>query len=496
MTAKAGASSAWTKTDWKQAEAHVHRLQMRIAKATQEKRYGRIKVLQGILTRSYYAKKLAIKRVTESTGKRTPGVDREIWKTVKDKSSAINRLKQRGYKAQPLRRIYIPKRNGKERALGIPTMIDRAQQALHLLAFEPVCEVIADKHAYGFRPRRCTADAIEQCMNRIGTKRTARWVLEADIEACFDKISHQWLLENVPMDKKMLKQWLKAGYIENGKYHDTETGTPQGGVISPALLVYTLSGLERVVAEATPKHESIGVISYADDFVITAKTKSVLEEKIKPQVEYFLRERGLRLSEKKTRITHIDSGFDFLGFTIRRYGQKVLSKPSKDGVKTFMKNIRTLVKSKPTAKTEGLISLLNPKIVGWANYYRFCAAKETFNNIDHKIHQLIWRWIKRRHPSKSYKWCCRKYFRSSGLKNWTFTAKTGSKTQPDLDLKEAIKISIKRHIKIKSEANPYNPAYKEYFNKRTSEKRRGSSIIMEGYYQPYFKEPGSPRAAL
>lgn len=486
MTVKTGATLTWHAIDWPQAIQHVTRLQMRIAKAVKIGKHNRVKVLQGILTHSWYAKALAIKRVTENRGKNTPGIDGQTWSTAAQKVNAIFRLKRNGYQAMPLRRIYIPKRNGKRRPLSIPTMIDRAQQALYLMALEPISESIADHHAYGFRPHRCTADAIEQCLNRIGTKRTARWVLEGDIQACFDTLSHSWLLKHVPLDKRMLTQWLKAGYIASERYFPTDLGTPQGGIISPTILVIALRGLEQSIQAAIPKGESVGTISYADDFVVTAKRKETLEKYVKPAIEAFLAQRGLQLSQEKTKITHIAQGFDFLGLTVRQLGAKVLSKPAKSRVKEFLCDIRKLIKSNRAVKTERLIYLLNQKITGWANYYRFCAAKETFNDVDHSILKMLFQWIRRRHPDKSAAWCQQRYFRQDKGRNWVFTAGRQGKTGPHIDLKEAIKVPIRRHIKIRSDANPYDPQHSEYFLKRKLNRKRGKAIIMEPDVHPVF----------
>ena len=220
----------WRQIDWQQAQSQVRRLQMRIAKAVQQQKWGKVKALQWILTHSRHAKLLAVKRVTQSTGAKTPGVDGVLWRTAEQKSCAALSLQRRGYQAQPLRRIYIPKKNGKQRPLGIPTMRDRAMQALHLLALEPVAETTADKNSYGFRPKRSAADAIGQCFLALSRKTSAQWVLEGDIKACFDEIDHRWLMEHVATDKRLLQQWLAAGYIEEGTFHNTEAGTPQGGL--------------------------------------------------------------------------------------------------------------------------------------------------------------------------------------------------------------------------------------------------------------------------
>ena len=234
----------WPDIDWAQCIRNVRRLQMRIVKATQGGRWNKVKVLQRLLTSSFSGKALAVKRVTENQGKRTSGVDRQLWSTPESKSQAVQNLNRRGYKPLPLRRVYIPKSNTKMRPLGIPTMKDRAMQALHLLALEPISETTADKNSYGFRPERATQDAIGQCFLILSKKTSAKWILEGDIKGCFDNINHEWLIDNIPMDKKILHKWLKAGYIHKRILYPTEAGTPQGGICSPTLANMTLDGLE------------------------------------------------------------------------------------------------------------------------------------------------------------------------------------------------------------------------------------------------------------
>lgn len=257
---------SWDAIDWHEVASVVHRLQMRIAKAFREGKHGRAKALQWILTHSFSAKLLAVKRVTENRGAKTPGVDNIVWNTPAKKIAAATSLKRRDYITKPLKRIYIPKKQkGKFRPLSIPVMKCRAMQALHLLSLEPISESMADKNAYGFRPMRSTADAIKQCFIVLAKQYSAQYILEGDICSCFDKISHRWLLENIPMDKEMLKKWLVAGYIEKGKLHATTLGTPQGGVASPTILTVTLSGLERAVKSATKRQDKVNVCIYADD---------------------------------------------------------------------------------------------------------------------------------------------------------------------------------------------------------------------------------------
>ncbi|WP_058532848.1 group II intron reverse transcriptase/maturase [Legionella saoudiensis] len=468
LTGASSASDKWNSINWKNIEAEVYRLQMRIAKAVSEGRQGKVKALQWLLTHSFHAKMLAVKRVVQNKGGKTPGVDKIIWKTPQQKLEAAQSLKRKGYNTQPLKRIYIPKMDGRLRPLSIPTMKCRAMQALYLLALDPIAEFYADKNSYGFRPKRSPADALGACFNALARKSSAQWIFEADIKSCFDKISHDWLRENIPMDKEILNKWLSAGYIDQGVFHQTVSGTPQGGLASPTLLVLTLSGLEQAVHNSVSKRKDKVYLSiYADDFIITGKSKDVLEMKVRPVVELFLCERGLELSQEKTKITHVDDGFDFLGVNVRKYKGKYISKPSKKSVNRFLMNIREIIKANPTAKTENLIHLLNPIIRGWANYFRFYCAKETYSYIDHFIYKALWSWACRRHPGKGAYWIKRKYFRSQGLRNWIFTTKTlkdGKRSY--VDLFTASSIAIKRHAKIRSEATPYDPRFTEYFNKR------------------------------
>ena len=262
----------WHQINWRQAERNVRRLQARIAQATQAGKWGRVKALQRLLTHSLSGKALAVRRVTENTGKRTPGVDGEIWKTPEQKTTAIRTLHQRGYHPQPLRRVYIPKSNGAQRPLSIPTMRDRAMQALYLLALDPVAETTADPNSYGFRTARGASDAIEACFIALCRNDRAEWILEGDIRSCFDRISHEWLVAHIPLEKTILKKWLKAGYLERHRFHPTEEGTPQGGIISPVIANMTLDGLERLLAShfskksRAGKRAKVNLIRYADDF--------------------------------------------------------------------------------------------------------------------------------------------------------------------------------------------------------------------------------------
>lgn len=472
VSASSHPATSWHTIDWETCHQRVRGLQVRIAKATKNQQWRRVKALQRLLVRSFAAKALAVKRVTENRGKKTPGVDGESWDTPQSKWDAISRLTRSGYRPKPLRRVYIPKANGKERRpLGIPTMLDRAMQALYLQSLEPVSETTADRNSYGFRPMRATADAIEQCFVNLGRKSSAEWVLEGDIKGCFDHISHEWLIANVPMDKAILRKWLKAGYMESRQLYPTEAGTPQGGIVSPVLANLALDGLEEVLethfgrknTKASYKTK-VNYVRYADDFIVTGISKEILEQEVKPVIEAFMADRGLTLSVEKTLVTHISEGFDFLGQNVRKYNGKCLIKPSRKNVKTFLRKVRDYLNANKTAPAWRVVEKLNPMIRGWANYHRGVVAKETFNYVDYRIWKMLWQWCKRRHSNRRKFWIKKRYFASEGTRRWIFhgvypSGKVGK-------LLYANDTPIKRHTKIKAEANPYDPAFELYFERR------------------------------
>lgn len=460
----------WKSIDWKKAEQEVNRLQARIAKATQEKKWNSVKRLQYLLTHSYYAKVLAVKKITTNKGKNTAGVDVEKWSTPASKMRAVLSLSDKHYKAKPLRRVYIDKKSKKsKRPLSIPCMYDRAMQALYALALDPVSETTADRNSFGFRKGRSTHDACEQIFNVLARKSSPKWVLEGDIKGCFDNISHEWLLENIPIDKSILKQFLKAGFIFKQELFPTEEGTPQGGVISPILANMTLDGMQRVLAEhfdLSPKGEvsayfhsksKVNLVRYADDFIITANTKEKAEE-AKLVIQSFLKERGLELSEEKTMITHINDGFDLLGWTFRKFNGKLIIKPSKASTKAFVASLsETILKRGKAWKQEVLIEKLNQQIRGWANYHQSVCASETFAYIDYILYELLWRWASRRHPHKGKWWVSTNYWHRRGSRSWVFSTENKELLRVD-------HISIVRHVKIQTAVNPYLDL--EYFQER------------------------------
>lgn len=463
-----GSNTKWSEVYWLGIEKNVYRLQMRIAKAVRNKQYGKVKSLQWLLAHSASAKLLAVKRVTTAKGSKTPGIDGVVWNTPEEKYTAARNLKVRGYKAQPLRRIYIPKKNGKQRPLSIPTMHDRAMQALYLLALDPISETTADLNSYGFRPKRSTHDAIHQCYITLAGRNSAQWILEGDIKACFDEINHEWLKNNVTIDKRVLTQWLEAGYIDKNQRFETVRGTSQGGPASPLLANLVLDCLEKEIHAGCKQGDKVNYIRFADDFVVTAKSPEILREKVIPIIINFLAQRGLSLSQEKTKIVHIEEGFDFLGFNVKKYKGKYLTKPSKSSIKAIRAKIKETVRKGYGWSGADLISTLNPIIKGWANYYRIGVSKATYAALDNYIYQKTFNWTMRKFQGhKRYK-AMDRYFRNRSIsRRWIFSDVVKTKEgKKNVCICKMMDTKIQRHVKIRAAANPYLPEYNEYFEER------------------------------
>jgi RNA-directed DNA polymerase len=455
----------WKTIDWNRAKEIVNNLQSRIASAAKNKDWKKVSQLSRLLTRSFYAKLLAVRKVSENKGSRTPGVDGILWPSQADKMRAALQLKSKGYHARPLTRKYIQKKNGKLRPLSIPTLHDRAMQTLHALALSAVESATGDKTSFGFKPYRSTKDAYAYLHTCLSKNNAPMWIVEGDIRACFDEINHDWILKNTPMNKQVLREFLKSGYVENFHLFPTAKGTPQGGTASPIIANIALNGLENALASkyyAKPdgtidkphrnKHK-VNYVRFADDFVITADSSEVAHEIISV-VETFLEPRGLKLSEEKTLVTNISEGFQFLGWNFRKYCGKLLIKPSKESQKEVIEKIREVIHKGKAWDQDRLIRILNPIIRGWAQYHNHAVSTDVFSKLDDVVYNMLVSWAKQRHSNKGIQWIMTKYWHKSDNRNYVF--------QTELDTLERFSnTKIVRHRSAKLDKNPYID--KDYF---------------------------------
>jgi RNA-directed DNA polymerase len=473
----------WEELPWKKIEKKVHKLQTRIYRASSRGDTQAVRRLQKTLLKSWSAKCLAVRKITQdNTGKKTAGVDGIKSLSPDDRLELVNQIKL-GNKVKPTRRIWIPKSDGYQRPLGIPTIHDRTLQTLAKMTLEPEWEALFEANSYGFRPGRGCHDAIEAIFNHLKSK--TKFVLDADISKCFDKIDHKALLEKIktfPILRRQIKQWLKAGYIDGKELFPTEEGTPQGGSISPLLANIALHGIEELITEKFPqkwKGKEIirripAVIRYADDFVVLHDDVEIIKE-CKVAISEWLSPMGLELKPSKTKISHSlnkfegNTGFDFLGFSIRQFetgtyrsakstngnplGFNTQIQPSKEKQKIHLKKVAEVIKSHTSNKQSDLIRELNPIVRGWANYYSTIFASEIFDKMDFLTWQKLRSWALRACPKTQKYKVFSKYWAKRGNENWRFSTEHG------LALAKYIDTKTKPHVKVKGSKSPYDGDY-------------------------------------
>jgi len=511
----------WDATDWRACEENVRRLRQRIFTASKAADLGRVRQLQKLMLRSRSNTLVSVRRVTErNAGRMTAGVDDEVVLTPEAKMRLVERIEQNSepFKALPVRRVYVPKPGShKRRPLGIPVIFDRVHQARVVNALEPEWEARFEPRSYGFRPGRGCNDAIDAIhRTSCGKSTKRRWVLDADLAGAFDRIAHDHILTMLGTfpARGMVKQWLKAGVVEQGRLHRTEEGTPQGGVASPVLLNVALHGMEKAAgvryhttgrAAGWAIADSPVLIRYADDFIVLCHTRQEALE-VKARLASWLAPRGLAFNEDKTRVVSLDEGFDFLGFNVRRHGDKLLIKPSKAAVRRIRERLRTELRSLRGANAPAVIKRLNPIIRGWAAYHRGVVSSKTFSALDDYMWRLTYKWAQFTHPNKPTSWVIPRYFdqfNKTRRDRWVFGDR-----QSGAYMQKFAWTRIVRHAMVKSGASPDDPALTAYWaqrrrkppplsidktNLRLFESQHGRCCICGDWLLPVDEQPQSPR---
>ncbi len=476
-----GDADDWDRIDWPGCEREVRRLRQRIFKATQEGDWPKVRNLQKLMLRSRSNTLISVRQVTQrNAGRKTAGIDGEVALTSQARAEVAVQVRATipTWTPRAVKRVYIPKASNraKLRPLGIPVIMDRCHQARVRNALEPEWEARFEPRSYGFRPGRSCQDAIGAIYATCKGPRAKRvWALDADLAAAFDKIDHDHLLTGIGSfpARDLIRDWLKAGVFEPGKgFAPTEEGTPQGGVISPLLLNVALHGLKEAagVAYATSgagavetKPGSPVLIRYADDLVGLCHSQEQAEQ-VKARLAQWLAPRGLSFNEDKTQIVHLEDGFDFLGFNVRRYHVKLLIKPSQAAIKRARKRLAAEMRALRGSNAAAVIATLNPIIKGWAAYYRGVVSSKVFHSLDYQMWKLAYKWATWHHHNKPKPWIVGRYFgKHNKFRNdhWVFG-------DPDSDacLVKFSWTDIVRHVMVIGAVSPDDPALTDYWAKR------------------------------
>ena len=446
---------SWDDQDWKNINYHVRKIQKRISEAAKNKDWHRVKSLQKLVINSYDCRTLAVHRVTCRKNIRTPGLDGKFWHSDNERYEAVNRLKNlKHYKPKPFKRFLVPKDHDKSktRPLSVPTIYDRAVQALILIALDPVVEILADEHAYGFRKCRSAQDAIKDIYDSFGLDKQNTWFLRTDVKECFDHLSHAWLLKHIPMDKTLLKKILECGYVTQNKFYPTTEGMPQGGVLSPVITTFALSGFEKIIRL---KYPEVHMVRFVDDFIFASKSKEILEQ-VLADFKIFLHERGLTISDYKTKIAHISEGFDFIGWHFAYEDNKLILKPSNQSVQELKIRLYSVITQARRWTTRKLIIKLNGIIIGWSQYHMYLCNNEQFLKLDDWLDDLLWHFVLAKHPNKSTKWIY--------THHWKLIGNRKIFASNDVQLLKFSDISIRIPKKLNLLKNPYID--KTYFRNR------------------------------
>lgn len=482
---RAKTPTPWNDINWCRNRKLVRNLRQRIYRASRQGDHKKLRSLQRLMLKSRANRELSVRQVTQiNKGRLTAGVDKLVVKTPQGRTRLVEEVSQyQPWKAKPARRVYIPKANGKQRPLGIPTVLDRCMQAIVKNALGPEWEARFESCSYGFRPGRSCHDAIERIYWLSIPTTRKKWVVDADIKGAFDNIRHATLMEAIAgfPAQHLVRRWLKAGVVDRGVFVETNTGTPQGGIVSPLLANIALHGMESAVGVVYRKHYdsyqicgSRALVRYADDFVIFAETREDAEA-AKSDVARWLAGRGLELSQEKTRIQHLTEGFNFLGFNVRQYpvsntktGYKLLIKPSRESVAAFKCRLKREWLALAGHNVDAVLTRLQPLLRGWVNYFRTKVSKETFQVLDHWMFQREAKWCKRTHPTKPWKWVARAYFGSHRVgrgDRWVFGNPKTGKHLPRLSW-----TPIKRHVMVRFDASPDDPDLRSYWERREAVK--------------------------